>query len=80
MPSVMDMGILVDKTSRTKPWIVWGYGLVRFSRPLLAALLLGYGFKIRDEFIADCTWTYTGSLDDRYRHYLLSMSRNHKPS
>lgn len=29
-------GVLVDKTSHTKPWIVWGYGLAGFSRPLLA--------------------------------------------
>jgi MFS family permease len=29
-------GVLVDKTSYTKPWIVWGYGLAGFSRPLLA--------------------------------------------
>jgi MFS family permease len=29
-------GVLVDKTNRTKPWIVWGYGLAGFSRPLLA--------------------------------------------
>jgi MFS family permease len=29
-------GVLVDKTSRTKPWIVWGYGLAGFSRPLIS--------------------------------------------
>jgi MFS family permease len=29
-------GVLVDKTNQTKPWIVWGYGLAGFSRPLLA--------------------------------------------
>jgi MFS-type transporter involved in bile tolerance (Atg22 family) len=29
-------GVLVDKTSHAKPWIVWGYGLAGFSRPLLA--------------------------------------------
>ena len=29
-------GVLVDKTNRTKPWIVWGYGLAGFSRPLIS--------------------------------------------
>lgn len=29
-------GILVDRSHRTKPWIVWGYGLAGFSRPLLS--------------------------------------------
>lgn len=29
-------GVLVDKTHRVKPWIVWGYGLAGFSRPLIA--------------------------------------------
>ncbi len=29
-------GVLVDKTHRAKPWIVWGYGLAGFSRPLIA--------------------------------------------
>jgi MFS family permease len=29
-------GVLVDRTNRTKPWIVWGYGLAGFSRPLIA--------------------------------------------
>ncbi len=29
-------GVLVDKTHRIKPWIVWGYSLAGFSRPLLA--------------------------------------------
>jgi MFS family permease len=29
-------GVLVDKTSRIKPWIVWGYGLAGFSRPLIS--------------------------------------------
>ncbi len=29
-------GIIVDRTNRTKPWIVWGYGLAGFSRPVLA--------------------------------------------
>jgi MFS family permease len=29
-------GVLVDKTHRAKPWIVWGYGLAGFSRPLLS--------------------------------------------
>ncbi len=29
-------GVLVDKTHRIKPWIVWGYGLAGFSRPLIA--------------------------------------------
>lgn len=29
-------GILVDRTNRAQPWIVWGYGLAGFSRPLLA--------------------------------------------
>jgi MFS family permease len=28
-------GVLVDRTSRAQPWIVWGYGLAGFSRPLL---------------------------------------------
>ena len=26
----------MDKTNHTKPWIVWGYGLAGFSRPLIA--------------------------------------------
>ena len=29
-------GVLVDRTHRIKPWIVWGYGLAGFSRPLIA--------------------------------------------
>lgn len=29
-------GVLVDKTNHTKPWIVWGYGLAGFSRPLIS--------------------------------------------
>ena len=29
-------GVLVDRTHRTKPWIVWGYGLAGFSRPLIS--------------------------------------------
>jgi MFS family permease len=29
-------GLLVDKTNRTKPWIVWGYALAGFSRPLIS--------------------------------------------
>ena len=29
-------GVLVDRTNRTKPWIVWGYGLAGFSRPLIS--------------------------------------------
>ena len=29
-------GVLVDKTHRIKPWIVWGYGLAGLSRPLRA--------------------------------------------
>jgi MFS family permease len=29
-------GVLVDKTHRAKPWIVWGYGLAGFSRPLIS--------------------------------------------
>jgi MFS family permease len=29
-------GVLVDQTKHTKPWIVWGYGLAGFSRPLLS--------------------------------------------
>jgi Major Facilitator Superfamily len=29
-------GVLVDKTHRIKPWIVWGYGLAGFSRPLIS--------------------------------------------
>ena len=29
-------GVLVDKTRHTKPWIVWGYGLAGFSRPLIS--------------------------------------------
>ena len=29
-------GVLIDKTSHIKPWIVWGYGLAGFSRPLIA--------------------------------------------
>lgn len=29
-------GVLVDKTHRIKPWIIWGYGLAGFSRPLIA--------------------------------------------
>jgi MFS family permease len=28
-------GVLVDRTSRTQPWIIWGYGLAGCSRPLL---------------------------------------------
>ena len=28
--------VLVDKTNSTKPWIVWGYGLAGFSRPLIS--------------------------------------------
>ena len=29
-------GVLVDKTHQIKPWIVWGYGLAGFSRPLIS--------------------------------------------
>ena len=29
-------GVIVDRTNRTKPWIVWGYGLAGFSRPLIS--------------------------------------------
>jgi MFS family permease len=29
-------GVLVDKTHQTKPWIVWGYALAGFSRPLIS--------------------------------------------
>ncbi len=29
-------GVLLDKTHRAKPWIVWGYGLAGFSRPLIS--------------------------------------------
>lgn len=29
-------GILVDRTNRTKPWIVWGWSLAGFSRPLIS--------------------------------------------
>jgi MFS family permease len=29
-------GVLVDKTHRVKPWIIWGYGLAGFSRPLIS--------------------------------------------
>ncbi len=29
-------GLLVDKTGRTKPWIVFGYGVAGFGRPLIA--------------------------------------------
>jgi MFS family permease len=29
-------GIWVDRTNRAQPWIIWGYGLAGFSRPLLA--------------------------------------------
>jgi MFS family permease len=29
-------GILVDRTKSSKPWIVWGYGLAGFSRPLIS--------------------------------------------
>jgi MFS family permease len=29
-------GVLVDRTNRAKPWIVWGYGLAGFSRPLIS--------------------------------------------
>lgn len=28
-------GVLVNRTNRAQPWIVWGYGLAGFSRPLL---------------------------------------------
>ncbi len=29
-------GIWVDRTNRAQPWIIWGYALAGFSRPLLA--------------------------------------------
>lgn len=29
-------GVLVDRTRRSKPWIVFGYGLAGFARPLVA--------------------------------------------
>jgi MFS family permease len=29
-------GIWVDRTNRAQPWIIWGYALTGFSRPLLA--------------------------------------------
>ncbi|PSB53565.1 MFS transporter [Chamaesiphon polymorphus] len=29
-------GVLVDRSNTIKPWIVWGYGLAGFSRPLIS--------------------------------------------
>jgi MFS family permease len=29
-------GVFVDKTHQTKPWIVWGYAVAGFSRPLIS--------------------------------------------
>ncbi len=29
-------GVLVDRNNHARPWIIWGYGLAGFSRPLLS--------------------------------------------
>lgn len=29
-------GVIVDRTRRAKPWVVWGYALAGFARPLIA--------------------------------------------
>ena len=29
-------GVIVDRTGRAKPWILWGYALAGFARPLIA--------------------------------------------
>ena len=65
-------GLLVDKTGKTKPWIVFGYGIAGFGRPLIAlatnwlwvlavrfADRVGKGLRTspRDTLLAACTET-----------------------
>ncbi|MEI6828928.1 MAG: MFS transporter [Synechococcaceae cyanobacterium ELA445] len=63
-------GVLVDRTQRTRPWIVGGYGLAGLARPLIAIvsswpglLLLRFADRVgkglrsspRDALLAACT-------------------------
>jgi MFS-type transporter involved in bile tolerance (Atg22 family) len=36
-------GVIVDRTRRAKPWIVFGYGMAAFGRPLIALVTSWYG-------------------------------------
>jgi MFS family permease len=36
-------GVIVDRTRRAKPWIVFGYGMAAFGRPLITLVTSWYG-------------------------------------
>ncbi len=39
-------GVIVDRTRRAKPWVVWGYALAGFARPLIAFTTSWFGVAL----------------------------------
>lgn len=39
-------GVLVDRTRRTKPWLIWGYAMAAFGRPLIAFVTSWHGLLL----------------------------------
>lgn len=39
-------GVLMDRSRRAKPWMLWGYGLAGFSRPLIAFVNSWHGLLL----------------------------------